>query len=259
VADAAAAAANPSFPLGAGETLREGPEGSNLVEWKIPDGTVIQLGIVATGKDAKGTEKGVLRAFYGGKGHDLETYTLESSGEQWATLKVLSTTRALFRFGTKGTSGSRRGVVLVWNEKAGRADVAKRWRGTGDADPAWLESGEYKAAPEASGLCAKVVARIVACEKDPAFREALFRHLEGDARRKVEADFATYLPKWRKPAEVKAQCQRWSSDEYADTQFSDIDRLKQLAEDTKLSCQLFGREVDDEGGLPRPVGPTTAD
>src|SRR5688500_18554378 len=133
-----AAAAGPAFPLATGETLRPGPEGSNLVEWKVADGTVIQLGIVATGKDNKGAEKGVVRAYSDGKGHDLETYTLDPTCEHWATLKVLPNGRALFRFGHKGQATSRRGVVLVWNAADKRADVAKRWRGSSDADPAWF-------------------------------------------------------------------------------------------------------------------------
>lgn len=262
VADAAAAgdpatAGDPSFPLSPGETYFGGKVvATNLLEWKVSDGTVIKLGIVTTGKgDQEGHEKGVLRAYYDGKGHDLQTYSIHTTAEHWADLKTLPNDRALFRYGQQGDGHrNRNAVVLRWDPGTKQVVVAKRWAGPGKAEePAWLATGEYKAPTESQDLCAKIVARMVSCEKDPKFREALFRNLDAANRPGVEKDFEGNIARWKKPAEAKAQCQKWASDEYVETHFSEVAALQVMADETKLDCEFFGREIDDGGGLPRPI------
>ncbi len=103
---------------------------------------------------------------------------------------------------------------------------------------------------EAENDCMKVVAKMVTCEKDAKFREAMFARAKPDARPAMQAHFDTHIASWRKGPEAKKQCQRWASDEYVDTHFAEPGKLKNLAEDTKLTCDQFAREVVDDGGLP---------
>ncbi|MBA3540115.1 MAG: hypothetical protein H0T79_10840, partial [Deltaproteobacteria bacterium] len=62
-----------TFPLAAGETYYGGKVMvTNLVDWKVADGTVVQLGIITTGNTAEGREEGVLRAYHvGSDAHDV--------------------------------------------------------------------------------------------------------------------------------------------------------------------------------------------
>jgi hypothetical protein len=255
VPDAGRAAA--AFPLGAGETYYGSPA-TTPVEWKTPDGTTVLLAVILTGKDDKGRDKGVLRAWYtdasgARKTQDLQTFELDPSIDHWAEVKPLASGKVLFRFGQADSGPTRRNaVILVWNGEAKEVRAAKRWRGEGaDAEPAWLGTGEFAASPSSADNCAKIVARMVACGKDPKFREALFRREDPARRVELEGHFDTHLTSWKKPAEVKAQCARWASDEYVETHFGESTRLARLAADTKMECGFFGAEIVDEGGLPR--------
>ncbi|MDQ3364948.1 MAG: hypothetical protein M3680_05925 [Myxococcota bacterium] len=248
-------AAQGDFPLAAGESYYGGSAmATNLVNWKVEDGTTVQLGIVNTGTSADGRQQGVLRAYHvGSETHDVDqTYSLDPKAEHWAELKVLGNNRVLFRYGEAGESRrARNGVLLRWDADAKRVRLAKRWSGASkDAEPDWFLTGEFKAAPENESLCLEVIKRMVACEKDAKFREKLFHRDDPAAKTAMQEHFDTHVVKWKKPAEAKAQCQKWASDEYVDTSFSEKTKLQRLAAEKKHACDFFAAEIVDEGGLP---------
>ena len=169
-------------------------------------------------------------------------------------LQKVSNNRVLFRYGADGESRTARNAVLLrWDVPSKRVVVAKRWSGDAkEAEPAWLTTGVYVVAPapENEGNCLKVIAKMVTCEKDPKFREAMFARAEAADRPAMQAHFDTHIAKWRSADEAKAQCKRWASDDYVETHFAEPTKLVNLAEDTKLTCDQFAREIVDDGGLP---------
>lgn len=250
----AAASGTVTFPIATGESYYGGSVmATNLVEWKVTDGSIVQLGIVTTGKSADGRDQGVLRAFHAGTAHDVEqTYSLDSKIDHWAELKLLPNNRVMFRHGEAGTGPRARNAVLLrWDDEAKRVRIAKRWAGTTkDQEPEWLLTGEFKAAPESHDLCLKVIARMVACEKDPGFRKAIFTREDPAETAAMQQHFDTHVAKWKTADGAKEQCNKWATDAYVDTHFSEATKLKRLAAETKHKCTFFGAEVVDEGGLP---------
>ncbi|MDQ3336033.1 MAG: hypothetical protein M4D80_12765 [Myxococcota bacterium] len=243
------------FPLAAGETYAGGKVmATNLDEWKVEDGSIVQLGIITTGKNANGREDGVLRAYHvGSETHDVgPKYSLDPTVDHWSELKVLPNNRVMFRYGEAGKGArARNAVILTWDASAKRVRIAKRWTGaTTEEEPSWLLTGEYKVAPESEALCIKVIARMVSCEKDPKFRDAIFRRDDAKEKAAMQAHFDTHVAKWKRAGEAKAQCQTWASAEYADTHFSEPAKLKRLAAEVKHDCGFFASEIVDEGGLP---------
>jgi hypothetical protein len=209
---------------------------------------------LTTGKSDAGRDQAVLRAFHAGsETHDVgPTYSLDPTIEHWSELKVLENDRVMFRYGEAGKGAhARNAVLLQWDADAQRVRIAKRWSGTSDEpEPAWLLTGEYTVAPESEGLCLKVIARMVSCEKDAKFRDAIFRRDDVADKEAMQAHFDTHVAKWRQPSEAKAQCQKWAGAEYADTHFSEPNKLRRLAAETKHDCGFFASEIVDEGGLP---------
>lgn len=248
-------AAESKFPLNTGESYYGGKPGStNLVEWKLPDGSIVQLGIVTIGKNAEGRDESVLRAYHaGGDTYDVGSkFSLEAGGEQWAELKALPNNRMLFRFGDASKSRQARNAMLLrWDADAKRVKIAKRWAGkSADQEPEWLLTGEFKPAPESADLCVKVIARIVSCAKDPKFRAALMTRSDAAQQDAMLKHFDEHVATWKKPDAAKAQCQKWASDEIVETHFTEPQKLKNLAGETKATCEFFGAEIVDEGGLP---------
>jgi hypothetical protein len=242
------------FPLAAGETYAGGKVlATNLVSWKVEDGSSVQLGIVTTGKTANGREEGVLRAYHAGSDtHDVgPKYSLDPTLDHWSELKLVGNNRVMFRYGEAGQGATaRNAVLLTWDVAAKRVRIAKRWTGTtAEKEPEWLLSGEYKVAPESVELCMKVIARMVSCQKDPAFRDAIFRRVEASEKDAMQTHFDTHVEKWKRPAEAKAQCQTWAGADYVDTHFSEPTKLKRLAGEVDFKCGFFASEIVDEGGL----------
>lgn len=247
--------ASSAFPLRPGETYAGGKQlETNLVDWNVEDGSVVQLGIVATGRADNGRENGVLRAFHAGsETHDVgPTYSLDPAIEHWSELKLLPNNRVMFRYGEAGEGPRARNAVLLrWDADAKRVRIAKRWTGaSSEPEPEWLLSGEYKVAPESEGLCLQVIARIVSCEGDAKFRDAIFRRDDVVDKAAMQEHFDTHVATWQKPGGAKAQCERWASAAYVDTHFSEPAKLKRLAAETKHDCGFFASEIVDEGGLP---------
>ena len=90
-APAPADGAPATFPLGVGESYFGGRVmATNLVNWKVADGTTVQLGIVTTGTSADGRAEGVLRAYHVGTDtHDVgPTYSLAPTTDHRAELEA---------------------------------------------------------------------------------------------------------------------------------------------------------------------------
>lgn len=243
------------FPLAPGESYLGGKVmATNLVSWKVEDGTTVQLGIVTTGKSANGREDAVLRAYHAGSdSHEVgPKYSLDASVDHWSELKLLENNRVMFRYGEAGKgSHAKNAVILTWDASAKRVRIAKRWTGMAtDEEPAWLLTGEFKAPPESEDMCIKVIERMVSCEKDAKFRDAIFRRDDASEKVAMQTHFDTHVATWKKPGEAKAQCQKWASAEYADTHFSEPAKLKRLSAEVKHDCVMFAAEIVDEGGLP---------
>jgi hypothetical protein len=260
VSEAVAPAAEPTplkiqVPLAMGESYFGGKQlATNLVEWKIADGTIVQLGIVTTGKNANGREDGVLRAYHvGSDTHDVgPKYSLDSSIDHWSELKLLSNDRVMFRYGEAGKGPRARNAVLLrWDADAKRVRIAKQWTGkTDEQEPAWLMTGNYTAPPESEALCLKVIARMVSCEKDLKFRDAIFRRDDPAEKAAMQEHFDTHVVLWKQPAEAKAQCAKWAGPDFTATHFTEPRKLERLAAETKHDCGFFAAEIVDEGGLP---------
>jgi hypothetical protein len=243
------------FPLAMGESYAGGKlMATNLVSWTVADGTIVQLGIVTTGKSADGREEGVLRAYHvGSDTHDVgPKYSLDPSIDHWAELKLLANNRVLFRYGEAGKGArAHTAVLLTWDAEAKRVRIAKRWTGpTAEQEPEWLLAGEYKVAPESEELCMKVIARMVSCEKDAKFRDALLRRDDPAEKAAMQEHFDTHVAKWKQPGGAKAQCQKWASPEFVDTSFSEPIKLQRLSREVKFDCGMFAAEIVDDGGLP---------
>lgn len=246
-----------SIVLGAGETYYGGAAtATNLVSWKLEDGSTVQLAIVTTGKTTDGRDEAALRA-YRNQAPSYEVgqrISIDASKDHWAELKAVPNNRVLFRYGADGESRSARNAMLLrWDAPSERVVIAKRWSGVfKDMEPDWLMKGSYASGttPAANTNCLKVIARMVECEKDPAFRVAMFARAKADDRPAMQAHFDTHVAKWRTADEAKAQCNRWATDDYAETHFADPVKLMNLAKDTAMKCDEFAREVVDDGGLP---------
>jgi len=252
-----AATTTTGIAFGAGETYYGGKESAtNLVNWKREDGSIVQLVIVTTGKSKEGWDEGTLRAYsQATPSYDVgPRYSLDTTKGHWAELTPVPNNRMLFRYGADGEGRyARNAVLLRWDEPSKRVVVAKRWFGTtAEAEPAWLTTGAYVAAsaPEGEGHCLTVIARMVECEKDPAFRTAMLARAPENERPAMQANFDSHVAKWRSGPDAKAQCARWASDEYVDTHFAEPTKLANLAKESTLKCDAFGRELVDEGGLP---------
>ena len=252
-----AATTTTRIALGSGETYFGGKESAtNLVNWKLDDGSIVQLVIVTTGKSKEGWDEGTLRAYsQASPSYDVgPRYSLDSSKNHWAELTAVPNNRMLFRYGADGEGRyARNAVLLRWDEGSKRVVVAKRWFGaTADAEPAWLTTGKYVAetAPDGESNCLKVIARMVQCEKDEAFRRSLWARAKDEERPAMQAHLDTHVAKWKSGSEAKAQCVRWASDDYVDSHFAEPRKLANLAKEASLGCGPFGAEIVDEGGLP---------
>lgn len=251
------AVASDDIAFGPNETYFGGTRtATNVYEWKLADGTTMRLVIVSTGKDAEGRETGTLRVYRDGKSVPVgRTFSVAATGDRWAELKQLPNDRVLFRYGD--ASDHRHAVLLRYDNEAKEVRIVKRWvGGPKSEEPAWLTSGEYKPTEVKHDVCAKIVARMVACEKDEAFRKSLTAREDDATRASVLSAFDKDIAAWKTAAGAKRQCERWATDEYVETTFSDPAKLDHLAKEAtqpKLSCEMFAAEIVDEGGIPLPV------
>jgi hypothetical protein len=250
----------PDVKLGPGEALWPGkPEEANQTEWAIAGGKRVILSVVKLGKDEKGNDVGVLRAFHEGRSHDVERFSVGATdkGERWAIIETLPNGRALFRYVPSASAtakNARVALVLGWDDKAQRVRVVKRWQGPATAtEPTWASMGEgaLTLGEAGQGLCDKVLRKIAACRNDKGFRESLFRTLAAEERTRSEKELAALAATWKKKGAAKAQCEKWSGADYQATHFTEPTDLAELAKDAELDCTMFGRELDDQGGLPR--------
>lgn len=206
--------------------------------------------------------KGALRAQIGDRSQLVETFTLKPGQPPTVTVTTVPRDRAVFQYGPASADAPERGQVallLDWDEKAQEVRVLKRWQGgAGQRPPGWVRTGDVSLAPNALAQCERVARRISACAGDNAFREALFRRA-GAERTSLERTFGAQSREWKDAARAKEQCQSWASDAYESTALSDADTLAELVKDTELDCAMFGRELDDEGGLPRRVAVARGD
>ncbi|MBK9072374.1 MAG: hypothetical protein IPL79_15445 [Myxococcales bacterium] len=122
---------NAIFPLRTGESYFGGSvSATNLVEWKLEDGSTVQLAIINTGVDADGRNTAVLRAFYHGATQDIQTFAREELAS-WAELGVLPNGRARFRYGSDGEGRRVRNAMLLrWDNDAKKSAAGQTlaWR-----------------------------------------------------------------------------------------------------------------------------------
>jgi len=246
-----------AYGLAEGETFWSGEDKKDMVVvWTPKPGTEVELYMVRTKHAESDPHTGVLRARQGTNRQDLEAFTL-GKGSPKLTLKPLANGRALFGYSPAsdgGENNTSRVLLLAYDDKTDKVRVYKRWRGGAEQPvPAWAESGEFAVNADAVGTCEKVAKKIAACAKDPGFNDALFRRLQGPERATAEKGLMGTTKTWKGAKGLRQQCQDWASDKYEDTHLSDPTELAQLAKDADLDCKLFGRELDDEGGLPRAV------
>ncbi len=225
-------------------------------EWRPKEGQTLQVYAL---RDEGG--QGVVRVQAGEARQDVERFAYRPGVTPEVAVRTLPGDRLVLRYGPVADREARRTRVVAllgWDEAAQKAKVLRRWRGAdGQREPSWARSGVLGLEPAASEHCERVVRRIAACAPEAGFKDVLFRRMNGDARGGLERDFSADVGRWKEARAAGAQCARWAGEGYEESAFSDPAELAELARETELDCAMFGREIDDEGGLPRPVGLAT--
>lgn len=241
--------------LAAGETIWKGSEGKETrATWTPKPGKEVELYVVRRGE---ADSKGVLRARSGTKRYDVADFTLDKGkGDAEVTLKPLDNGRALFWYTPDATGSDRnrsRLLVLTYDDEADKVHLHKSWAGRAGAKmPAWAASGELKFTEDAAGACEAVARKMVACRKDPAFKDALVTRLDTAGRTETERYLTSQLPRLKDKKAFRRQCEDWATGPYRETHLADPEELAELAKDAQSDCATFGRELVDEGGLPLP-------
>jgi len=97
--------------------------------------------------------------------------------------------------------------------------------------------------------CTRIIDKMVACVGDPGFEKYQARWTVKGAPKAGKGNFRKRILAWRSGG-TKAECDRWARRERAAEHLGSRSKLSRSIEDTKLSCTLFGQELDDDGWVP---------
>jgi hypothetical protein len=91
---------------------------------------------------------------------------------------------------------------------------------------------------------------MLSCAKDPGFKKYQARWTSKGAPTAGAEGFSKRILTWRKEEGARAECERWSGRTGAAEHIGESSKIGNLLKDTKLTCTLFGQELDDDGWVP---------
>lgn len=106
---------------------------------------------------------------------------------------------------------------------------------------------------EAAGYhktCHFILNRMTECANDPGFKKYQTRWSKKGAPTADSKGFEKRVLAWKQEDARNASCKGWSRRPGAREHFATTAKLNTLREDAKLSCALFGQELDDDGWFP---------
>lgn len=98
--------------------------------------------------------------------------------------------------------------------------------------------------------CHFILTKMAACAKDRGFLKYQGRWLAKGAPRVNSRDFEKRVLSWGEEPSRAQSCKQWAQSPASRAHFASPSRLATLREDAKLSCELFGQELDDDGWFP---------
>ena len=99
--------------------------------------------------------------------------------------------------------------------------------------------------------CQNLLKRMAACAKDPGFLKYQSRWTSKGAPKAGAPSFEKRISSWGSGGERTTSCKSWSTRPGTRSHFvGSKARLTTLTEDVKLSCEMFGQELDDDGWFP---------
>lgn len=124
-----------------------------------------------------------------------------------------------------------------------------------EAQPHASDEGEQTEMNEEESIvyhrtCHFVLSRMASCAKDPGFKKYQHRWVEKGAPRANAKNFEKDILSWGGEADRTRSCKHWARSPNTRAHFTSRSRLNALREDAKLSCELFGQELDDDGWFP---------
>lgn len=128
------------------------------------------------------------------------------------------------------------------------ATEAEKARAAAAADPA-ANPGDPASDPEVVGTCTRIIERMVACADDRGFKKYQGRWTVKGAPAADKRNFGNRILAWRSGG-TKADCEKWAKREKAAEHLGAKSKLAESVKDTKLSCTMFGQELDDDGWVP---------
>lgn len=105
-------------------------------------------------------------------------------------------------------------------------------------------------------LCHFVLKRMAACAKDPGFLKYQGRWTSKGAPKAGGPSFEKRIISWGAEGERANSCKSWSTRPGTRAHFVTKGKLSSLNEDSKLSCEMFGQELDDDGWFPATLSDT---
>lgn len=99
-------------------------------------------------------------------------------------------------------------------------------------------------------VCHNALKRMAACAKDPGFLKYQSRWTSKGAPKAGGPSFEKRIVSWGNEGERVTSCKAWSTRPGTRSHFATTSKLATLTEDAKLSCEMFGQELDDDGWFP---------
>lgn len=100
------------------------------------------------------------------------------------------------------------------------------------------------------GNCMTIIEKMRTCAKDPGFKTYQTRWTSKGAAPAGSKAFERRIDLWRDENGRRSECESWSQRKEADTHIGARSKIAESLKDTKLTCQLFGQELDDDGWVP---------
>jgi hypothetical protein len=166
--------------------------------------------------------------------------------------------------GATGTGAGAEGTTAGGSASAGRdggALAADRRGAEGASGPGGTAAGAGAPGGAAAGGgagdaealvggCTQIIRKMVACANDPGFKKYQARWTAKGAPAAGQKNFSKRILTWRKEEGARAECERWSKREAAAAHLGAGSKVVESLKDTKLSCTIFGQELDDDGWVP---------
>lgn len=145
--------------------------------------------------------------------------------------------------GTNAAAGTRAGAAPTGAANTG---------GTNAAVAAVDDNGDLTAEEAATyhTACHLILKKMASCAKDPGFVKYQGRWTIKGAPEAGAKGFEKRSLSWSNETERSTSCKAWVKRPNTRKHFSSGAKLAIMREDAKLSCEMFGQELDDDGWFP---------